>query len=49
MGYMHDWTDLSIFFDDISLKNIKHYCVYAQNVIVNVITDRIPIIEIIKD
>ncbi|SER48666.1 hypothetical protein [Pedobacter rhizosphaerae] len=49
MEYLHMWTDLPIFFDDASLKNVKHYCVYAQNVIVNIVTDQIPVIEIFED
>ncbi|MCX3264959.1 hypothetical protein [Pedobacter agri] len=49
MEYLNQWTDLRIFFDDLSLQSIKHYCVYAQNIIVNIITDKIPMIEIFED
>ncbi|WP_145855985.1 hypothetical protein [Pedobacter suwonensis] len=48
MEYLHSWTDLKIFFEGIALKKIRHYCVYAQNILVNVITDQVPIIEIIE-
>lgn len=48
MDYLHRWTDLQIFFEGIALEQIKQYCLYAQNVIVNVVTNQIPIIEILE-
>jgi hypothetical protein len=49
LEYLHNCTDLKIFFEDEALKRIKQYAVYTQNVMIDIVTDQIPIIEIIEE
>jgi len=47
MDYLNTWTDLKIFFEGEALTAIKQYAVYSQNVMIDIITNKVPIIEII--
>ncbi|WP_316799050.1 hypothetical protein [Pedobacter frigidisoli] len=47
LNYLNNWTDLKIYFDDRSFEQIRQYSIITQNLIIDVVTDTEPSIEIL--